>query len=142
MFVSSFGGPAGFFLSKDTRIRKVVALSPVCDWSDDRGVEPLDKLDAMTKLYYGEGYRLAKNAWKKLKKGNFYNPMTSFDRIDAKKVLILHTEDDDVVSIESVERYAVVTDAQLLVATDGGHMGLSEMMHPDTWKEIMKFLKK
>lgn len=141
LFVSSFGGPAGFFLSKDTRVTKVVALSPVCDWSVDCGIEPLDELDAMTKLYYGEGYRLAKNGWKKLKKGNFYNPMTAFDLIDAKKVLILHTEDDNVVSIESVERYAVVTDAKLLVAKSGGHMGLSEMMAPDTWKEITMFLK-
>ena len=142
LFASSFGGPAAFFLSTDKRVSKVVALSPVCDWSDDCGVEPLDELDAMTKLYYGEGYRLAKNAWKKLKKGDFYNPMTAIDRIDPTKVLIFHTEDDDVVSIASVERYAVVTDAKLLVSKDGGHLGVSEIMEPETWKEITKFLKK
>lgn len=142
IFASSFGGPAGFFLSTDARVAKVVTLSPVCDWSDDSDVEPLEELDAMTKLYYGEGYRLAKNAWKKLKKGDFYNPMTAIDRIDPKKVLIFHTEDDDVVSIASVERYAVVTDAKLLVSKEGGHMGLSEMMEPGTWKEVVKFLKK
>ncbi len=85
---------------------------------------------------------MAKKGWMKLAKGDFYNPMTAIDRIDAKKVLILHTEDDDVVSIASVERYAVVTDAKLLVSKEGGHMGVSDIMEPETWREIAKFLKK
>lgn len=142
LFASSFGGPAGFLLSKDTRIKKVIAMSPVCDWRDDCGVEPLGELDYMTKLIYGEGYRLAKNAWKKLKKGDFYNPMTALKLIDGEKIYIFHAKTDDVVNIETVKRFAEVTGAELLITKSGGHMGLSEMMNPDTWKEIKKFLKK
>jgi len=141
LFASSFGGPAAFFLSTDKRVSKVVAFSPVCDWTVASDTEPLDVMDALTKRYYGEGYRLVKNAWKKLKKGDFYNPMTAIDRIDPKKVLIFHTEDDDVVSIASVERYAVATDTRLLVSEEGGHMGLSEIMDPATWRHIGGFLK-
>lgn len=142
LFVGSFGGPAGFLLSRDMRVRKVIAMSPVCDWTDDCGVEPLDELDYMTKLIYGEGYRLSKNAWKKLKKGNFYNPMTTLKLIDGKKIYIFHAKTDDVVNIKTVKRFAEVTGAELLITKSGGHMGLSELMNPDTWKEIEKFLKK
>ena len=142
LFASSFGGPASFFLSKDKRVSKVVALSPVCDWLAPSATEPLESMNDVSKMLYGEGYRMAKKGWMKLAKGDFYNPMTAFDRIDAKKVLILHAEDDDIVGIESVERYAVVTDANLLVSKEGGHLGLSEIMSPETWKEVVKFLKK
>lgn len=141
IFASSFGGPAGFLLSRDTRVKKVVTLSAVCDWRDDCGVEPLDELDQMTKLIYGEGYRLAPNAWKKLKKGNFYNPMTSLEKIDGAKILMLHAEDDDIVHAHATQDFADATGAKLLVSEEGGHFGLSEMMNPDTWKEIAKFLK-
>lgn len=142
LFASSFGGPAGFFLSTDKRVAKVIALSPVCDWTAASETESLQDQNDLTKTLYGEAYRLAKRGWLKLAKGDFYNPMTAIDRIDPKKVLIFHTDDDDVVSIASVERYAVVTDVKLLVSNDGGHMGLSEMMEPATWSEISRFLKK
>jgi len=142
IFASSFGGPAGFFLSTDKRVSKVVALSPVCDWSDQAEHKPYDLKYDFIKNVYGEGYRMGKNGWPKLAKGDFYNPMTAIDRIDPAKVLIFHTEDDAVVSIASVERYAVATDAKLLVSEEGGHMGLSDMMEPETWKEISRFLKK
>lgn len=142
LFASSFGGPAAFFLSTDKRVSKVVTFSPVCDWSDQAKNKPYDLKYDFLKNVYGEGYRMAKNGWTKLAKGDFYNPMTAIDRIDPTKVLILHAEDDAVVSIASVERYAVVTDANLLVSKDGGHMGLSEMTDPGTWTEVAKFLKK
>lgn len=141
IFASSFGGPAGLLLSKDKRVKKVIALSPVCDWRDDCGVEPLDELDRMTKLIYGEGYRLAPNAWKKLKKGDFYNPAASLKNIDGSKVLIFHNADDDVVGIHSVKDLSHSVGATLVLKRRGGHMGLSEAMTPAKWKEIKKFLK-
>ena len=141
IFASSFGGPAGFLLSKDKRVKKVVAISAVTDWRDDCGVEPLDMFDSMTKRMYGEGYRLALNAGKKLKKGNFYNPMMSLNKVDGSKILMLHAEDDDVVHAHIAEDFADLTGAKLLISDSGGHMGLSELMTPHTWKQIQKFLK-
>jgi pimeloyl-ACP methyl ester carboxylesterase len=142
LFASSFGGPAAFFLSKHPLVSKVIALSPVCDWTSESKAESLNMMEAFTKEVYGEGYRLAKGGYKKLAKGSFYNPMTAFDQIAPHKVLIFHAEDDTVVSIGSVERYAVVTDATLKVSKTGGHFGLSEAAEPDTWREIAAFLKK
>ncbi|MFM2374880.1 MAG: hypothetical protein RLZZ234_875 [Candidatus Parcubacteria bacterium] len=141
LIASSFGGPAAFFLSVDPRIAKVIAFSPVCDWTAPSRAETLAEMDAFTKEVYGEGYRIVKNGYKRLAKGTFYNPMTAFDRIAAQKVLIFHAEDDVVVDIASVERYAVVTDAELKVSKRGGHFGLSEVMEPETWREIVAFLK-
>ena len=142
IFASSFGGPAALFLSKDVRVEKVIAFSPVCDWQDGCGVEPLHELDHMTKLLYGEGYRLAKNAWKKLKKGDFYNPATARGKIDGSKALIFHNSDDTVIDVRSVKKFSKDTGAKLVVRKKGGHNGLSEVMEPATWREVVKFLKK
>jgi len=141
IFASSFGGPAGFFLSKDKRIAKIIAFSPVCDWREDSKVEPLGKLDAMTKEMYGEGYRLAPNAWKKLKKGNFYNPATALEKIDGSKIFVFHNSDDYVVGAESVEKFSKNVNAKLVLRKSGGHMGLSTAMTPYYWSRIQKFVK-
>jgi hypothetical protein len=142
LVASSFGGPASFFLSTDSRVAKVIALSPVCDWAAASKAESLDTMDALTKQVYGEGYRIVKNGYKKLATGKFYNPMTARARIDATKVTIFHAKDDAVVSIESVERYALATGLTPKIAKRGGHFGLSEMMNPETWHEVTKILKK
>ena len=96
----------------------------------------------MTKLLYGEGYRLAKNAWKKLKKGDFYNPATERGKIDGSKALIFHNSDDTVIDVRSVKKFSKDTGAKLVVRKKGGHNGLSEVMEPATWREVVKFLKK
>jgi pimeloyl-ACP methyl ester carboxylesterase len=142
LFASSFGGPASFFLSTDSRVTKVIALSPVCDWAAPSKAESLETMDVFTKQVYGEGYRIATNGYKKLATGKFYNPMTAPAHIDAAKVVVFHAKDDAVVSIESVERYAMVTGLALKIAKHGGHFGLSEVMNPETWHEVTKILKK
>lgn len=142
IFASSFGGPAGFLLSKDKRVAKVVAFSPVCDWRVRSEAEPLEHMDHFVKLAYGEGYRLASGAWKKLAKGDFYNPMTALGRVDGEKSLIFHARNDEVVPFSSVFDFAYTTGATLKASNKGGHMGLLELKEPDTWKEVVRFLKK
>lgn len=142
IFASSFGGPAGFLLSKDKRVVKVVSLSPVCDWRARSEVEPLEHMDRFVKEVYGEGYRLAPGAWRKLEKGNFYNPMTSLSKVDGEKSLIFHARNDDVVPFNSVFDFAYATGATLKASAKGGHMGLSEVMNPETWREMARFFIK
>lgn len=141
IFSSSFGGPAGFLLSKHPDVARVIAFSPVCDWKANSKVEPLETLNHFTKDVYGEGYRLSKQGWMKLAKGNFYNPAASLDRIDGKNILIFHARNDDVVPFNSVFDFAYMSGALLKATRSGGHMSLSEAMDPQTWQEIRGFLK-
>lgn len=141
LFVASFGGPAGLLLSNDKRVSKVIAFSPVCDWRVRSEAEPLEHMDRFVKLAYGEGYRLAPGAWKKLAKGDFYNPMTSLKKVDGEKTLIFHARNDDVVPFSSVFDFSYTTGATLKATTKGGHLGLNELMEPDTWREVARFLK-
>lgn len=142
IFASSFGGPAGFLLSKDARVKKVVTFSPVCDWRAPSKAEPLDTSHAFVKKAFGEGYRIAKGGYARLAKGNFYNPMTSLGKIDGEKCLVFHARNDEVVPFNSVFDFAYATGATLKASSKGGHMGLSELMDSDTWREVTRFLNR
>lgn len=141
LFVSSFGGPAGFFLSSDARVSKVIAISPVCDWTAPSKTEPLATMNEFTKRVYGEGYRFSKKGWVKLASGTFYNPVAALDRINGSAVLIFHARNDDVVPFTSVFDFAYATGATLKASRTGGHMGLSEAINEETWQEIKRFVR-
>jgi dipeptidyl aminopeptidase/acylaminoacyl peptidase len=141
LFVSSFGGPAGFFLSKDPRVVAVIAFAPVCDWQSPSQNGSLSDEDAFVRTAFGEGYRIAKNGYARLATGTFYNPISSLERINGEKCLIFHARNDDVVPFRSVFDFAYATGATLKASRTGGHMGLSEAMDPETWREITRFLR-
>ena len=142
LFASSFGAPASFFLSKHPLVKKVIALSPVVDWCTPSKAEPLESFTAFTKEVYGEGYRFAPKGWMKLAKGDFYNPATALTRVDGSKIAIFHAKDDDIIDFDSVDRFALASGIKaFFFSPSGGHLGLSEVMNPETWSGIKKFLK-
>lgn len=136
---SSFGGPAVLLNSKDKRVKKVLAISPVIDWTTmDETVENFDVFIPFVKEAFGEGYRIAKNGWQKIMKGNFYNPATSREKIDIKKCLILHAEDDDVISLGATKEFILQTSIQTILVKTGGH-GL-DMFESRFRKKVLAFL--
>lgn len=141
IFCSSFGGPAGILASENKRITKVVAFSPVCDWRAESKTEPFHKLEKFVREAFGEAYRPAKNAYKKLKSGTFYNPATALNKIDGKKIFIIHAADDDVVNAKSVKKFAKDSGAKILLLKRGGHLSLRYTNHPRFWKKINQFIK-
>jgi pimeloyl-ACP methyl ester carboxylesterase len=118
---SSFGGCAAILASRDPRVTSVVAFSPVVDWRAKSKTEPMGKLARFIKEGFGEGYRVAKDGWKKLSRGTFYNPAAAAEEIDGKKLFIVHAKDDDIVSWRSVQRFAKKTGAKLKLLRRGGH---------------------
>jgi alpha-beta hydrolase superfamily lysophospholipase len=138
---SSFGGSAGLLASLDKRVNKVFAFSPVVDWQTPSKAEPLDWLYAFTREAFGNGYRITKSSWNKLKSGKFYNPAYHAEQIDGSKIFIIHAKDDNTVSWQSVKKFAKKTNSRLLLLGRGDHLSTSNIMKPMYWKRFQKFIK-
>jgi dipeptidyl aminopeptidase/acylaminoacyl peptidase len=139
---SSFGGPAVLLASKDARVKKVLALSPVVDWRAESRVEPISKLKNFVESAFGEGYRVAPHGWDKIKSGKFYNPATALESIDGQKIMIIHAKDDETVAFAPAKKFAQDVDAVLMPLRSGGHLGLGLIENPKFWKITKKFFGK
>ncbi len=141
LFASSFGGPAAILASRDKRVSKVVAFSPVVDWRDHvaRG-ETIDWTMKFAAEAFGAAYRFDKKDVTKLKSGKFYNPMAEADNIDGEKLFLITAKDDKIVGWRSIEKFAKASDARIKFLKRGGHFGVSKLMEPKLWEKIKKFL--
>ncbi len=136
----SFGGPAVLLNSKDKRVKKVIAFCPVLDWrAEEDSSEPIEKLAPFVRDAFGEGYRIAKNGWKKIQKGVIFNPATSLEKIEGKKCLIIQTKDDDVISLAPLKEFIEKTKTSLLEVKTGGHLGI-EILDKKFQKKCLEFL--
>ncbi len=137
---SSFGGPAVILASADKRVTKAVAFSPVIDWlSQEKTIEPIDWIGKFAKQAFGEGYRFAQTDWDKLKTGKFYNPIAEANKIDGRKLLIIHAKDDKVVKWKPAQKFSKATGAKLVLLKKGGHLSSRNAMKPVFYKKIKKF---
>jgi len=137
---SSFGGTAVLLASKNSKVKKVIALSPVIDWreEDKNTIEPIDFLAKFTKEAFGDGYRITNDGWKKLKGGNFFNPITEIKKFEAKKIFIIYAKNDKVVSSKTTKKFVEQLNCKSIVLNKGGHLSLSKNI-PDFWPKIKKF---
>jgi pimeloyl-ACP methyl ester carboxylesterase len=142
LFASSFGGPAGILLSKDPRVTKVVAFSPVTDqrYFISKG-ETHDWAKRFTREAFGEAYRFRDADWEKQKNGTFYNPMTNLDRVDGKKILILQAKDDESVPYPPVKKFSEASGASLWLMAKGGHCDSAWYTEPRFFRRISAFLR-
>ncbi|MCK5060020.1 MAG: prolyl oligopeptidase family serine peptidase [Candidatus Pacebacteria bacterium] len=141
IFGSSFGCPAAIFCSRDKRVEKIVALSPVIDWRVKSKVEPMDWLGVFIKCGFGGAYVFKDKDWARLSKGKFYNPISEIDTFDSKKICIVHAKDDKVVSFKPTEKFAAKLNCKFIPLKKGGHLSFSIIMEPKFWKQIRNFLK-
>lgn len=139
---SSFGGPAAILASKNKRVKKAVAFSPVIDWRMESKIEPIDWMEKFTKIAFGNGYRFVNKNWNKLKSGKFYNPISETKSLDGRKLFIIHAKDDEVVYSKSSEDFAKLTGCRFILLKTGGHLSLSNLILPKFWRKIKLFLKK
>jgi dipeptidyl aminopeptidase/acylaminoacyl peptidase len=138
IIAGSFGGPAGILASRDPRVKKVVAISPVVEWLAPSKAEPMDFFMKFMKEAFGNGYRFGKKEEAKLRSGKFYSPMRHMKEIDGSKLLIFHAKDDDSVRWNEVVEFARETNATLKFFKKGGHLS-SVRIVPKYWKQIAKF---
>ena len=138
---ASFGGAAVILASRDPRVRRAVAFSPITDLRVETKAEPVSKLVAFTAAAFGNGYRGTARDWNKLRTGKFYNPMHEAASIDGAKLLIFHAKDDGLVYAKTSAVFAHATGARLVLLPHGGHLSLSNTMAPKFWKPIERFFK-
>ncbi len=137
----SFGGAAVILASQDSRVTKAVAVSPLIDWRKPGPDEPYPKMIRFFDQAYGNGYRLTKNAWSKLKSGKFFNPIQHMDSIDGKKLLIIHAKDDKTCPYSITKKFAATTGAKLVSLPRGDHMSSSLIIKPRFYKQFTNFIK-
>lgn len=138
---SSFGGAAVILASRDPRVKKVVALSPVTDWRVESKIESVNQLRIFAKEAFGEAYRFTDKNWRKLKTGKFYNPVREINSIDGEKLLIIHAKDDEIVYAKTSINFAKETGARLQLLNKGGHLSLSHIQSAGFWGKIKSFLR-
>jgi pimeloyl-ACP methyl ester carboxylesterase len=135
---SSFGGPAGILASRDPRVTKVVAVSPVVDWRAPSKAEPMDFFMKFIREAFGNGYRFGKKEEAKLRTGKFYSPVCHTKEIDGSKLLIFHAKDDESVRWNEVAKFARDIGANIKLFKKGGHLKSGHIV-PKYWKQIAKF---
>ncbi len=136
----SFGGATALLASKDPRITKVLAISPVVDWQFPSKDEPLDQFFETVKNAFGEAYRMKQKNWNKLKTGTFYNPINHIKELDKNKIMIIHATDDTVVGSKSVEKFVKKVGCQFLLQKRGGHLSTKIILQKKYYKKIKLFL--
>jgi esterase/lipase len=117
----SFGGPAAILVSKHKFVKKAIAISPVVDWTKDGKEEPMAPLGVFVKKAFGRAYDYDMNDWKRLSKGKFYNPITELEKIDSKKLWIIHAKDDTVVPYGPSVELAKKVKCKLTLFNKGNH---------------------
>lgn len=140
VLASSFGGAAAILSSRDQRIDKVFAISPLIDWTQMGPDEPYPKMIRYFEQAFGNGYRLAKNAWSKLQSGKFFNPIRYAQDIDGSKLLLIHARDDRTCPYTATKKFAALTNAKLITLPRGDHLGSSLIMKPRFYKIFKQFI--
>jgi pimeloyl-ACP methyl ester carboxylesterase len=142
LFGGSFGGPAVLLNTRLPIVKKVIALSPVLDWSVGGKDEPFDFFVRFSREAFGGAFRPRhQKDWQKLIKTDFYNPIAHTLRIDGKKVFIIHCKDDTNVPYDPIISFAEKTGATYYLKPKGGHFGISFLSHKFYWKKIVAFLE-
>ncbi len=141
LFGSSFGGPAALLASRDPRVKKVVCISPVVDWTAPSEEEPIETFGVFVKKSFGEGYRFQQENWNKLKTGQFYNPALHADEIDGNKVMIFHAEDDKVVGVKEVKDFAQKINCKFFLLKKGGHLSSRVITKFWNYLKVKKFME-
>lgn len=139
---ASFGGAAAILSLQDPLIRKAIALSPVIDWRAESKAEPFSFFVTLLKEGFGGAYRPHPTAWKRLRAGKFYSPITHAERIDPARLFVAHAIDDEVVPVAPLRAFAKRIGLRPLLLKEGGHFSTRMIMDRDLWKQVSLFLKR
>jgi alpha-beta hydrolase superfamily lysophospholipase len=137
---ASFGGTAALLSSLDDRIKKIIALAPVIDWTITSEAEPMEWLEQVIRNGYMDAYRFEHQDWLRLSKGQLFQPITHKDTFDPDKIFMIHAQDDTVVPITPAQEFARHIGCKMQVLKKGGHLGSGALT---TWrlrKKILHFL--
>lgn len=140
----SFGGAAAVLAAMAPRVKKIIAICPVVDWSilahSERKETSNKSYVAYIREAFGNGYRISEKNWNKLRSGTFYNPLHHAGEIIPGKVMMFHAKDDPYVPWRPVERFAKTTGVKLSLLATGGHLSTQDTVQR-YWARIQKFFE-
>lgn len=138
----SFGGAASILASRDTRVKKAIAISAVADWRDQANtVEPLEVMNEYLPKAFGMGYRGEQEVYRKLIVGDFYNPTFEKDTLNGDKLLLIHSRHDLVVHAGPAEALARDIGAKFVMLPGDVHMGVRGALLPPVFRHVERFLR-
>lgn len=138
----SFGGAVAILASLDRRVFKVIANCPVVDWSllgEEQEKETSNKsYPAYVREAFGNGYRLTDKNWKKLLRGDFFNPARHIGELNASKIMMFHAKDDPYIPWKQVDAFARRAGIRLNLLARGGHLSTTRIVQQH-WPRIKRF---
>jgi hypothetical protein len=137
---ASFGGAVALCCANDPRVKKVVALSPVIDWTAQSQTEPPEYLLRVIQKGYGGAFRFTDQDWERLFCGEICQPKLFEEAIDSAKVLVIFTKDDAVVPFGPTQEFVKNIDSKAVCLKKGGHLGSSSVMDWKIGRAIRRFL--
>jgi len=140
---SSFGGAVALLASLHDTVDRVVALSPVIDWSReiDSPIEPLAHMCTFLRRGFGEAYRFLDTDWEKLGHDvQFFNPIHHISSYDPHKLFIMHAKDDMIVSYEAVCAFLESVSCRHRILRRGGHLSSTVSIKPVLGMQIRRFI--
>jgi hypothetical protein len=139
---SSFGGTTAIFASMNAKIKRAVALAPVCDWRrQNQSSSPLI-LRRMIKSGFGPAYRVREEYWNKLKTGHFFNPVAITSDFTARKLFVIHARDDSTVKVGQSRSFCRKRKVHLLEIPKGSHLSLADLADSPLGQKAIRFLRK
>lgn len=137
---SSFGGAAALLVSSLKKVKKVITVSGVVDWDGIGPGEPPKQFKNFVDKGFGEAYRCTDYNWDRLIKGEMYNPVKELEKIEGKKILMIHAQDDDVVLFDPVQKLAKKVGAKFIKLKKGGHVSSRVLLKWNIWRKVKKHL--
>lgn len=119
---TSFGGAVGLCAHSSPLVQKVIALSPVPDFSKLKGESSLFK---HLQDSYAHIYRLKEESWGKLIKGLVLNPGQSLKSTSAAVKIIIGGNSDETVPVLALETFSK-DNAIALEIVERGHLSFTD----------------
>ncbi len=132
VLASSFGSSVGLHLAKLTnKVKKFVLIAPVIDFAshnNGNNEQDLENLGRFIKRGYPFIYRFKEGNYKRLLKGNIIPSALDKIKSYSGKIVIVHGEDDEVVSLKnSINFVSKFPSAELIKLKGKGHFSVSNI---------------
>lgn len=126
---SSFGGTVALSLIKNKKISKIVSLSPIVNFKthDNSEEQDLIWLGSFIQRAFFNAYRFSIKDWKKMMKGELFNPVQKLPADLAKKLMIFYDESDPVIDYRQIEEYISANNIKFFKVNGVGHLSFSKL---------------
>lgn len=128
---SSFGGSVALSLFDNNLINKIIALSPIVDFTkhnDQHDEQDLIWLRSFIKNAFGAAYRFDDKNWLDMVKGRLFNPPQLIgDSKYFNKIFIIYGLEDKEINPNKIKKYCETNKIRNLSLADLGHISFSKI---------------